>query len=455
MVISALMVWVHNSGIAVFSAIISGMVAGALMHSPRIRSVVYALAQFLSDLLAAPLKAWDSLGGLLRIPGGRSSTWRWARHALIPLVLVFIFIQLYRGGNERFDALSASIFGSFWSWIAALLEDFFTARTLFFLFALCLCGALLFRLVSHSVSQAEGQWSDALLRRKQRRPHWSPALSMDPLERERRKGILLLAMVNLVLAVVNIIDISWIWFGFEVEEGMSLKAFVHEGTYMLIISILLSMLILLYLFRGNQNFYWRSGILRTLAVVWVAQNFILGTSVFLRNYHYISFHGLAYKRIGVIVFLVLVLIGLITLFLKIRDRRSFFYLLRVNSWAAFTVMVALTLVDMDRLIVRYNLAHENQGEVDIDNYLALSDRVLPLLYGDLEKVEQQMRRHSMNRVRWVEHLEPERFREVLDRRSKWFMEEYGKMHPLERSLALDRTYKELERLLREVPQTEK
>ena len=75
-------------------------------------------------------------------------------------------------------------------------------------------------------------------------------------------------------------------------------------------------------------------------MLWVVQNFILGISVFLRNYHYISFHGLAYKRIGVIVFLVLVLIGLVTLFVKLRERKSFFYLVRVNGWAAFAVLAA-------------------------------------------------------------------------------------------------------------------
>ena len=166
--------------------------------------------------------------------------------------------------------------------------------------------------------------------------------------------------------------------------------------------------------------------MRMLATAWIAQNFILGLSVFLRNYHYIHFHGLAYKRIGVVVFLVLVLVGLVTLYLKIRERRTLNYLLRVNGWAAFAMMVGLTTVNWDGLIVRFNLAHWNQGEIDVDNYLVMSDKVLPLLYADLPKVEAQMAHHRENRVRWVEHLDPSTFRMDLDRKRQRFIRRFMK-----------------------------
>jgi len=249
----------------------------------------------------------------------------------------------------------------------------------------------------------------------------------------------LLILVNLLLLVVNVIDIDWVWFGFEVPVDFSLKQFVHEGTWMLIISILLSMLILLHLFRGNQNFFGRIASLKTLALVWVVQNFILGISVFLRNYHYIDFHGLAYKRIGVIVFLALVLVGLITLFVKIRERKSFFYLLRVNGWAAFVVLVGLSMVNWDGFIVRTNLRHDNPGEIDIDNYLAMSDKVLPLLYDNLALVSEQMARHRNNRVRWVDHLDPVDFKEALDHKRDRFLERYEGQQWQEWDLADHRT----------------
>jgi hypothetical protein len=179
--------------------------------------------------------------------------------------------------------------------------------------------------------------------------------------------------------------------------------------------------------------------LKLLATVWVVQNFILGISVFLRNWHYIDFHGLAYKRVGVIVFLALVLIGLITLYLKVRGRRSFFYLARVNAWAWFAVLISLSTVDWDSTIVRYNLGHDNANEIDIDNYLAMSDKVLPLLYANMDKVEQQMAQHRNNRVRWVEHLDPADFRRELDAKRYRFIRRMEIQHWQESNWADDRT----------------
>ncbi len=253
-------------------------------------------------------------------------------------------------------------------------------------------------------------------------------------------------MVNLLLIVVNVIDIQWIWFGFEVPVDFSLKQFVHEGTWMLIISILLSMVILMVLFRNNLNFYARSKGLRTLALLWVGQNLVLGISVFLRNYHYIAFHGLAYKRIGVIVFLGLVLLGLVTLYFKVRDKKSLFYLARINGWAAFAILVASTTVDWDSVIVQFNLNHWNQGEIDVDNYLAMSDKVLPLLYADIDKVEAQMAQHRSKTVRWVDHLDPQTFRMELDAKRDRFEQRYAEQHWQEWNLADQRTANALHEL---------
>ncbi len=146
---------------------------------------------------------------------------------------------------------------------------------------------------------------------------------------------------------------------------------------------------------------------------------------------------MAYKRIGVIVFLLLVLVGLVTLFLKVRDRKSFFYLARLNTWALFITVVGLACVDWDTFIVRHNLHHQNKGEIDIDNYLSMSDKVLPLLYVNLDGVEAQMEQHSKNEVRWVSHLNPTAFRRELDAKCRAFQTRYAEQHWQESSLADD------------------
>ncbi len=437
------MVVVHHSAIAMGMAVIGLGIGSALAQESRLRSLFFAGAQWMVNMIMVPWAVVGRIDELALSRGVPRTGWRWVKVGVVPMLLVLLFTQLYRAGNPKFDHLTAGFMDGLWEIFGDVLERIFTAHTFFLLFAVVLCAALIQRFAPQIVVQLEQGWTETLVRTRIRRPHWMAPRSMDPLERERRMGVILLVAVNLLLLVVNVIDINWVWLGFTVPEGFSLKQFVHEGTWMLIVSILLSMLLLMHLFRGNQNFYARSTWLKRLAMVWVAQNFILGISVFLRNYHYISFHGLAYKRIGVIVFLALVLIGLITLYLKVRDRKSLYYMARVNGWAAFAVLIGLTTVDWDSAIVRYNLAHWNKGEIDIDNYLSMSDKVLPLLYANMDVVEAQMQQHRGNDVRWVDHLEPITFRRELDAKRDRFTARYALMHWQESNLADQRTMRSL------------
>jgi len=441
--IASAMVFIQNSVISIVVTVITLGVAAAFAHEPQLRSVFYAILQGVSNAVVVPIVAIARMDKLTPSSGAPRKGFRWLKLAVLPVLLLLLFTQLYRAGNPKFDALTAGFMEGFFEMIGNFFEQVFTAHTLFLGFGAVLCAALLLRLVPDTIIDLERRWSDVLVRIRSKRPHWMVPLSLDPLERERRMGLILLVAVNVLLAVVNVIDINWVWFGFEVPQDFSLKQFVHEGTWMLIISILLSMLILMHIFRKNQNFYWRSKGLKTLAIVWVVQNFMLGISVFLRNYHYISFHGLAYKRIGVIVFLALVLVGLVTLYIKIRDRKSLFYLARVNGWAVFIALVGLSTVDWDSMIVRYNLAHWNQGEIDVDNYLAMSDKVLPLLYADIEKVEAQMAKHRQNQVRWVDHLDIGRFRIALDAKRDHFFYRYEQSSWQDADLADRRTARAL------------
>ncbi len=424
LLISSTMFVVYGSIIAGFATFASLFVLVAFAHAPELRAVSTAIAQWCANIIATPIGLVTSLGGALPGTPAMRKSWRWTRLVLLPLVIVVIYFQLYRGGNSKFNAMTAGFLDQLSDAFSRFFANVFTPHTLFFLFGLFLSAALVIRSVGPLLINYESVFRNVLQRIRAKRPHWLAPLNMGALDRERRMGVVLLVMVNLLLLVVNAIDIHWIWFGFTVEPGMSLKEFVHEGTWLLIVSILLSMAILFRLFRGNLNFHPKNRVLLLLAFAWLAQNFILGISVFLRNYHYIAFHGLAYLRIGVIVFLILMLVGLITLFVKIHARKTFFYIIRVNGWAAFAMMIALSTMDWDSAIVRFNLHHWNQGQIDVDNYLAMSDKVLPLLYDDIGRVREQMAKHRENDVRWVEHLDPAGFDDDLDRMRERFLDRY-------------------------------
>lgn len=342
--------------------------------------------------------------------------------AVVPIAVAMVFLFIYKGANPKFDTLTAGMFGWIGEYLNAVMKEIFSARVIFLFFGLVFILGALFRFKPREALGWEQGYKERL----------APSNDMEgrrvKLQERFRMGVVLLLLVNAILLVVNFIDIQWIWLGFEVPEGFSLKGFVHEGTWLLILSIVLSMAVLFVLFHSDQNFFHPSGWLHKLAYLWIAQNLILGCSVFLRNYHYISFHGLAYKRIGVVVFLILVLIGLATMFIKVRNRRTVFYILRINSWAAAVVLCLVSMVNWDRTIARYNLGHSNPAEIDVDNYLELSPRVLPMIYANLDVVERQMEKHRNNKVQWIDHRDMTSFRAELDKRRDRFLQsraQYG------------------------------
>ena len=134
-------------------------------------------------------------------------------------------------------------------------------------------------------------------------------------------GILLLGSLNALLLLLNALDIHHVWFNFHFE-GQYLKSFVHQGTWLLIVSIVLGALIVLYYFRGDLNFHTGNRTIKVLSYLWLTQNAVLVVSVAIRNYWYIHHYALAYKRIGVAFFLLATLVGLLLIMVKVRNQRS-------------------------------------------------------------------------------------------------------------------------------------
>ncbi len=214
---------------------------------------------------------------------------------------------------------------------------------------------------------------------EQAAPRQLPAPTAPPTEHQGwvyRLGVVGLVLVNLLLLAFNAADVHWIWFNFYLPPGVPLSQLVHEGTYYLIASILLSMGALLYLFGRRPHATPEARRLRLLALLWLAQNLVLVVSVAVRTLRYIDAHGLAYKRIGVLFFLALTVVGLVTLALKLRRNLPVAYLLRRNSLAALVLWVGAACVDWDGVILRHNLRYLRPGTQDAYFHLRLSEHHL-------------------------------------------------------------------------------
>ena len=209
------------------------------------------------------------------------------------------------------------------------------------------------------------------------------------LKNEYRIALMVVLSLNVLLFIVNMIDIKYLWLDATERSPAALSQFVHEGTYLLIISIVLAMSVLIFFFRDNLNFYKENNLLRLAAYAWILQNSMLALSVGMRNFKYIDAYGLAYKRIGVMIFLVLTLVGLLTMFYKIRDIKSFYYLLKTNAWALYLVLVATCFVNWDVAITRYNLTADTKT-IDMKFLLEeVSDKNLFVLYEHRDRIAEK------------------------------------------------------------------
>ncbi|MFK7925657.1 MAG: DUF4173 domain-containing protein [Bacteroidia bacterium] len=368
---------VYHSGTVQVVHILSTLLFVGFAHQPKLRTVFHALGQLFESIMHMGLSLQEEWQRIRKVQPGFSRISNYLKLIVIPIVGVLVFFFIFRGANPRFAALT----DDFFIWIGDWFTDFSFLRFFFLLLGFLLSVGLIYRRASSIILNHDAAQNDELKRTRRKNKHPFNFLG---LKKEYRTGVLLIGMVNLMLLANNVIDIDWIWLGFEVEPDMNLKNFVHEGTYLLILSIMLSMGIMLYFFRKNQHFYREQGLLHILSYLWVGQNVLLVISVALRNYHYIAYHGLAYKRIGVFFFLLATVLGLLSLFGKIRNQKSAFYLFRVNGWAVYGTILILCSLNWDMIIARHNLTAEYPGTLDTQFLLDLSDKTLPILIDHYE-----------------------------------------------------------------------
>ncbi|MEP7238319.1 MAG: DUF4173 domain-containing protein [Ferruginibacter sp.] len=357
------------------------------------RSVWYAAASAIGNYLLFVFSFMEDLRQVKKTGIRPLGIKKALRFLIIPLMIAGVFFLIYSFSNTVFKDVVNSMGLALQHFFYRFFDWFNWQRFGFLMLGLFITGGLLLKMRSNYFSEKEFAKHNDLWRKKNNLKKWKETAMFDlltmfmgrfangvlALRHENTVGIISLAMLNILLLFINAIDITYVWFGFSYSPNVNLTAYVHEGAGMLIFSIVLAMLVLLFFFRGNLNFYKKNKWLRYGAYGWIFQNAVLVISVLFRDYYYIVHMGLAYKRIGVLVFLLMVLMGLVTIFIKIHQRKTAYYLWRVNGWFAIILLVAASCVHWDETIAGYNLARKNTIPLDVKFLLSLSDKTLPLL----------------------------------------------------------------------------
>lgn len=407
---TAVAVVVHASSMAVVLNLLSVALTAGLLLAPQLSSLHHALLLAVRHLWRVPA----AFKGLIPVRGTAA-----ARTALtprtavtmagVPVVLV-LFATLYSGSNPYFGAQVDRFY--------AFIGDADLTLLLTFLLGMLISGFLVLRTV-HACFLA---WAGA--------KHDSLGTVAPPTDRtELRTAITLFAALNALLLLLNILDVQHVWLHFAFT-GQYLKEFVHQGTWMLIVSIVLGAALVLHFFRGGLNFIRGKGPLQWLCLAWLAQNAVLAASVGMRTYWYVHHYGLAYKRIGVVLFLLTVVVALWLVARKVLHMRSAYYLTRWTALTAYLVLVTAALFDWDTIITRHNLAHRHQAFVELGFLAFLDERTLPQL--QLERTElNAITAHNEavlgeERYGRFPYMSPEDYTAAVTRRSGAFLEEYPK-----------------------------
>lgn len=256
------------------------------------------------------------------------------------VLLLILFTALYKNANPVFGNLIDQI--SF---------DFISIPWVFFT---CI-GYVLFLNILRPLDAQELVATDLSQKNELETPSEIEIIGQKKqLENEHTLGSIILIALNFLLVFFLVTDGIYIYQKTDISNA-EYSASVHQGVYALMFSIVLAIILILYFFRGNLNFYKDNQQIKTLTYIWISLNIILIVFTSFKNFTYVEALGLTYKRIGVFVYLLLTLTGLITAYIKVTEVKSFIYLVRTNIATVFTILIVSAAIPWDRAITHYNL----------------------------------------------------------------------------------------------------
>ncbi len=354
---SASFVLIHGSSLALLANIVSLMLLSASAVSPQ-SSALSNLLHTIFSIGGSPAFIVTAVSSRNNQPGAPKTAIRVLTLA-IPVVLALLFFFVYKNANPLFEKFTEKINLNFIS----LPWFFFTLSGLLVAYGF-IAGKRIVDLDKWENEQGEMEFKSGSS------TLWRPDTAFT----------ILMVLLNLMLVMINVLDVNYLYLGAGMPEGLTHKQFVHNGVHMLILSIVMGMICIVFFIKRIEP-----GKSRTLAnrliFLWVLQNLMMVVSTGFRNHLYIHEALLTYKRIGVYYWLVFAGLGLMTLMLMIRNNRSAWQLIRVNSFLAAVILVFSSAADWDKNISCYNLGKiKYMASLDKKYMISLSEGNLPLLY---------------------------------------------------------------------------
>lgn len=370
---SAVAIAWHSYPWAILSHFIAGCALMGCRYEPQSSVIMSFFNGFFGALLigfTAKTLRWSKELKSKQQPKNSFLRWRKISLLIMPLLVTLFFYWLYYLANPDF-ALHLSWF-----------EGEYKINTLLIvtiLWGMVWTTPLFFSWGIEKLTDNELSLPDTLVRHNTN-PQKQKYPTLGLLD-ENRQGVIMFGMLNILISAFLLLGI-WQIFN-PSQKGYSEQ--VHEGFFTVVVSIFLAAILILYFFRGNQNFYSKNHRLKQLAYFWILLNVGLAVFTLFKNSTYVAAYGLTYKRIAVYFGMFLTLMGLGFAYWKIKYLKTNLFLIRANAWILFAVVVFIALIDWDRAIVGFNLRYARH--IDFKYLHGLSSSAAPQLvaYDNLMK----------------------------------------------------------------------
>ncbi len=408
------------------------------VHYTQIKHIQFAPNYFFYALSHARVSLVQGLSG-----GTESkSNWKnFVRFFFLPAFTLIILVSIYASANEFFG----ESFRAVWNSIKDFFGEFSFDGILLYMLGLILFSFFLIKTYSEKLVSKEQSLEMELLRKK-KKPEFRKLNRL--LFRQQQVAISFFTIINLMLAWQNFLEVKNVWFGFT-WTGQLLKGFVHEGTYLLIFALLISIAITIYYLNGNLLFMKNNGFFKALVILWIAQNLLMVAAVAVRNTYYVQFYALAYKRIFIYFFLFASTIALLSIIYKILNKKSVSFLISTNSISVYFIAILAACFNWDGIIARYNFNHSDKAYLHYEFMLQLNDAALPWLNSDINKLK-QIDSIQQSRFPVKKNSIEENFGGQVSSRKSSFVKEFSEKSWLEWNLPEQRAYN----LLLETGQTQ-
>jgi hypothetical protein len=199
-----------------------------------------------------------------------------------------------------------------------------------------------------------------------------------------------LILFNALFALQSTLDLTYLWGGASLPDGMSHAEYAHRGAYPLIVTALLAAGFVLIAMRPGgpaEN----SRLIRPLVLVWTGQNILLVVSSIFRLDLYVAAYSLTYLRLAALIWMLLVAIGLALMVIQILRRKSNSWLLSANAISLALVLYGCCFINAPQVVAFYNVEHCREiggtgPNLDLKYLFSLGPQVLPILEPRLQHV---------------------------------------------------------------------